>query len=44
MKKIEKINVKNVYKNEVNLKHTYTQKWVEIINRQEKNKNNTNFD
>lgn len=44
MAKNEKIRIKNIYKNKENLKYTYTQKWLEIINKKEKNKNNTNFD
>ena len=42
MAKVEKINIKNIYKNEANLKNTYTKKWIEIINKKEKDKNNTN--
>lgn len=44
MDKKEKITVKNIYKNETDLKHTYTQKWVELINKKEKKKYNSNFD
>ena len=40
MGKIEKIKLKNIYKNKENLQFTYTQKWIEIINKKEKDKNN----
>lgn len=43
MGKVEKITAKNIYKNKDNLKHSYTRKWVEIINKKEKDKNNTNI-
>ena len=42
MAKVEKINVKNIYKNKADLKYTYTKKWIEIINKKEIDKNNVN--